>query len=122
MTNPVPMEFEVVIDHFYVFDNVGVFPFKTAIDFFPNFIQKIYNTGYDLTNNHRIVFAAVSSDNLITPNIFDGLPLHGAAIYNMNSKAIDYFKVENESYLIKTRILDIITRSIHVEIFFRYSG
>jgi len=76
--NPVPMEFEVVIDHFYVFDNVGVFPVKTAIDFFPNFIQKIYNTGYDLTNNHRIVFAAVSS--------------------------------ENESYLIKTRILDIITR------------
>jgi hypothetical protein len=117
MTNPVPMEFEVVIDHFYVFDNVGVFPIKTAIDFFPNFIQKIYNTGYDLTNNHRIVFAAVSSDNLITPNIFDGLPLHGAAIYNMNSKAIDYFKVENESYLIKTRILDIITRSIHAEIF-----
>jgi len=115
--NNEPMEVEVIIDHFYVFDNIAVFPVKSAIDYFPNFQKKINNSGYDISHNHRIIFAAVVSNYLITPNTFDSLQLFGVAILNLQSKAIDYFKVENNSTIIKTRILDVITHNIHGDIF-----
>lgn len=116
MTN-IPMDVEVVIDHFYVFDNVAVFPVKSALDYFPNFQNKINNSGYDITNNHRIIFAAVTSDHLITPSTFDNLPLFGCAVLNLQSKSIDYFKVENDSTTVKSRLLDVITHNVHGEIF-----
>lgn len=111
------MDVEVVIDHFYVFDNVAVFPVKSALDYFPNFQNKINNSGYDITNNHRIIFAAVTSDHLITPSTFDNLPLFGCAVLNLQSKSIDYFKVENDSTTVKSRLLDVITHNVHGEIF-----
>lgn len=111
------MEVEVVADHFYVFDNVAVFPVKSAIDHFPKFQQKMINVGYDISHNHRIIFAAVVSDHLITPTTFDSLQLFGIAVLNLQIKAIDYFKVNQDSILIKSRILDVITHNIHGDIF-----
>lgn len=112
-----PMETEVVIDHFYVFDNVAVFPVKSAIDHFPKFQKKIYSLGYDISHNHRIIFAAVTSEHLITPTTFDSLPLFGSAIFNLQTRAIDYFRVDNDSTLVKTRILDVITQNLQGDIF-----
>ena len=111
------MEVEVDINHFYVFNNVVVFPVKEAINYFPNFQKKILNSGYDISHNHRIIFAAVTSNQLITPETFDNLQLFGCAIFNLETKSIDYFKVENDSKIVKTRILDIITNNIHDDIF-----
>jgi hypothetical protein len=111
------MEVEVTIDHFYVFDNVAVFPVKSAIDHFPKFQQKIYSSGYDISHNHRIIFAAVTSEHLITSTIFDNLQLFGCAIFNLQTRAVDYFKVENESMAVKTRLLDVITNNIRGDIF-----
>lgn len=111
------METENIVDHFYTFDNVAVFPVITAINYFPKFRQKIFNSGYDLSHNHRIIFAAVNSDFLITPSNFDELHLFGCAIFNLNTRSIDYFRVENESQLIKTRLLDIITNKIPGDIY-----
>lgn len=115
--NVKPMETEVVIDHFYVFDNVAVFPVKSAIDHFPKFQKKLLKLGYDITHNHRIIFAAVTSDHLITSSIFDSLPLFGTAVFNLQTRAIDYFRVENDSTLVKTRMLDVITQNLQGEIF-----
>lgn len=119
MTEIVPMEIEVVIDHFYVFDNVAVFPVKAAINNFPKFQTKILNSGYDISHNHTTIFAAVTSDQLITFETFDNLQLFGCAIFNLWTKSIDYFRVENEndSKVIKTRILDVITNNIQGDIF-----
>jgi len=111
------MEVELVLDHFYVFDNIAVFPVKLAIDYFPNFRDKLYNSGYNIDHVNRIVFAAVTSESLIIPTIFDSLHLFGCAIFNLNSRSIDYFKVEEEFTLIKTRLLDVITHHINGEIF-----
>jgi hypothetical protein len=115
--NETPMEVEVVIDHFYVFDNVAVFPVKSAIDYFPNLRQKLINIKYDFSHNHRIIFAAVTSDHLITSSTFDNLHLFGIAIFNLQTKAIDYFKVENDLQIIKTRLLDVVTHNIQGDIF-----
>lgn len=117
MTTNIPMDVEVVIDHFYVFDNIAVFPSKTALDHFPNFQKKIIDFRYNLTDDFRIIFAAVTSDHLITSSTFDNLSLFGCAILNLQSKAIDYFKVENNSTIVKSRLLDVITHNIHGEIF-----
>lgn len=116
MTEVLPMEVEVVVDHFYVFDNVAVFPVKETGNF-PKFQIKIFNTGYDISHNHRIVFAAVTSDHLITPETFDNLQLFGCAIFNLETKSIDYFRVTDDSTAIKTRILDVITHNIQGDIF-----
>jgi hypothetical protein len=59
------MEVEVTIDHFYVFDNVAVFPVKSAIDHFPKFQQKIYSSGYDISHNHRIISLIYKLEQLI---------------------------------------------------------
>lgn len=111
------MDVEVVVDHFYVFDNVAVFPVKSAIDHFPKFQQTINNSGYSFATNHRVIFAAVTSDHLITASTFDSLPLFGCAILNIQTRSIDYFKVENESKVIKSRLLDVITHNVHGDIF-----
>ncbi|AHL67586.1 hypothetical protein DH26_gp093 [Chloriridovirus anopheles1] len=121
------MQSEPIIDHFYTFDNVAVFTTLTAINYFPKFREKILNSGYLLDrepplssegeSNHRIIFAAVNSDNLITSQIFDELHLFGCAIFNLNTRTIDYFKVENHSKVVRTRILDIITNKIQGDIF-----
>lgn len=114
------MEVEVVVDHFYVFDNIAVFPAKIAIEHFPNFRQKIYNTGYNLDHtDHRIIFAAVTSDHLITSITFDDLQLFGCAVFSLETQTIDYFKVEisNKPLAIKTRLLDVITHNIQDDIF-----
>jgi hypothetical protein len=111
------METEVIIDHFYVFDNIAVFPVKSAIDYFPKFQKKINDSGYDISHNHRIIFAAVTSDFLITPTIFDNLKLYGVAIFNLQSRSVDYFKAENDSVVVKSRLLDVITHNIHGDIF-----
>jgi hypothetical protein len=118
------MEVEVVIDHFYVFDNVAVFPAKIAIEYFPKFRQKIYNTGYDIVpklddvdHNHRIMFAAVTSDRLITPITFDNLQLFGCAIFNLQTQTIEYLKVDIKPLTIKTRLLDVVTHNIQGDIF-----
>lgn len=116
-TEITPMETEVIINHFYVFDNIAVFPVKIAINFFPNFKQKILNTGYDISHNNKIVFAAVTSNNLITSHNFDQLVLYGCAIFNLLTKSIDYLKVDNDSIFIKSRLLDIITRNIQGDIY-----
>ncbi|CCV02163.1 hypothetical protein IIV25_145R [Invertebrate iridovirus 25] len=113
----IPMDVEVVVDHFYVFDNVAVFPVKSAIDHFPKFQQTINNSGYSFATNHRVIFAAVTSDHLITASTFDSLPLFGCAILNIQTRSIDYFKVENESKVIKSRLLDVITHNVHGDIF-----
>jgi hypothetical protein len=109
------------IDHFYVFDNVAVFPTKIAIEYFPKFRQKIYNTGIDRPlPNHTIIFAAVTSDWLITPSTFDNLQLFGYAIFNLQTQTIDYFKIDTELITmktIKTRLLDVITHNIQGDIF-----
>lgn len=111
------METEVTIDHFYVFDNVAVFPIKSAIDHFPTFLKKLLNLGYDIKHNNRIIFAAVTSNHLIKPSTFDSLPLFGTAIFNLQSRTIDYFKVDNNSLVVKTRILDVITQNLHGDIY-----
>jgi len=111
-----PMEVEVVVDHFFVFDNVAIFPVK-AVDAFPNFKNRLFKSEYDVSHNHRIVFAAVNSDNLITPSSFDQLNLFGIAIFNIETKAIDYFNVDNHLKIVKTRLLDVITHNIPGEIF-----
>ena len=111
------MEVEVTLDHFYVFDNVAVFPVQTVLTHFPKFYQKLLNVNYDISHNHRIIFAAVTSDNLITPANFDELRLFGCAVFNLRTKSIDYFIVENDSTVIKTRILDVITHNIQGDIF-----
>jgi hypothetical protein len=111
------MDYEVVVNHFYVFDNVAVFPVKAAIDHFPIFQQKIVNSGYDISHNHRIIFAAVTSDHLITSSTFDSLKVFGVAIFNLQSRAIDYFMVENDFVSVKTRLLDVITQKIQGNIF-----
>lgn len=113
----IPMDVEVVVDHFYVFDNVAVFPVKSAIDHFPKFQQTINNSGYSFATNHRVIFAAVTSDHLITASTFDSLPLFGCAILNIQTRSIDYFKVDNESKVIKSRLLDVITHNVHGDIF-----
>ncbi|ADO00428.1 hypothetical protein WIV_gp085 [Wiseana iridescent virus] len=113
----IPMDVEVVVDHFYVFDNVAVFPVKSALDHFPKFQQTINNSGYSISSNHRVIFAAVTSDHLITASTFDSLPLFGCAILNIQTRSIDYFKVENESKVIKSRLLDVITHNVHGDIF-----
>ena len=111
------MEVEVTLNHFYVFDNVAVFPVQTVLTHFPKFYQKLLNINYDISHNHRIIFAAVTSDNLITPANFDELRLFGCAVFNLRTKSIDYFIVENDSTVIKTRILDVITHNIQGDIF-----
>ena len=112
------MEVEVTLDHFYVFDNVAVFPVQTVLTHFPKFYQKLLNNvNYDISHNHRIIFAAVTSDNLITPANFDELHLFGCAVFNLRTKAIDYFIAENDSTVVKTRILDVITHNIQGDIF-----
>lgn len=112
------MDVEVVVDHFYVFDNVAVFPVKSTIDHFPKFQQTINNSGYSFaTTNHRVIFAAVTSDHLITASTFDSLQLFGCAILNIQTRTIDYFKVDNDSKVIKSRLLDVITHNVHGDIF-----
>jgi len=110
------MEVEVIVDHFYVFDNVAVFPLK-AINNFPNLLRNLMAINYDISSNHRIIFAAVTSDHLITVETFDSLPLFGLAVFGMESRIIDYFYVKNELSVVKTRILDVITHNIPGEIF-----
>lgn len=117
MTDNNLMEVEVTLDHFYVFDNVAVFPVQTVLTHFPKFYQKLLNVNYDISHNHRIIFAAVTSDNLITPANFDELHLFGCAVFNLRTKAIDYFIAENDSTVVKTRILDVITHNIQGDIF-----
>jgi hypothetical protein len=117
MTEITPMDYEATIDHFYVFDNVAVFTVKTALDFFPKFITKISNSGYEVKSNHKIIFAAVSSQNLITSHIFDDLELFGVAIFNMNSTAIEYFKADQNVPVVKSRLLDVLTGAINGNIY-----
>lgn len=116
MTDNNLMEVEVTLDHFYVFDNVAVFPVQTVLTF-PKFYQRLLNVNYDISHNHRIIFAAVTSDNLITPANFDELHLFGCAVFNLRTKSIDYFITENDSTVVKTRILDVITHNIQGDIF-----
>lgn len=124
-TNMESMEVEVThgvindVDHFYVFDNVAVFPAQIAIEHFPRLRQKISNTGgYTFAHNHRIVFAAVTSDYLITPNNFDELQLFGCAVFDLQTRTIDYLKVDTKPLLaVKTRLLDVITHNIQGDIF-----
>jgi hypothetical protein len=105
------METEVIIDHFYVYNNVAVFPMDTAINFFPNFIQKLIRTDYNpISNNRMAVFAAVTSNTLITSNNFDVLELFGCAIFNLENKTIEYIKTD--SNLTKTKLLDVITYNL----------
>lgn len=111
------MEYEEVDDHFFVFDNVAVFTASSAIDYFPVFSQKMNNASYDFDDGKKIVFAAVTSKNLITMSNFDLLEVHGLAILNMENKVIDFFHVENNAPAIKTRILDVITHNFQDEIF-----
>lgn len=111
------MDYEVTVDHFYVFDNVAVFPVQSAIDHFPNFQKLMNNSGYDISHNHRIIFAAVVSDNLITSATFDSLQLYGVAILNLQTRAIDYFKIYDDSIVVKSRLLDVITNNIKGDIF-----
>lgn len=107
-----------VLDHFYVFDNIAVFPVSIALGYFPNFVQRLRMAEYDISHNHRIIFAAVTSDNLITPLNFDDLNIFGVAVYNLKSQTIDYLKAEIEQQIIiKTRLLDVITRNIAGDIF-----
>lgn len=115
--NETPMEIEVVNNHFYVFDNVAVFPIQTTLKHFPHFQYKITNSGYNISHTNGIVFAAVTSEHLITEATFDNLKLFGCAIFNIQSRAIDYFRVENDSTFIKSRILDVITYVIHDDIY-----
>lgn len=109
------MEVEAV--NFYVFDNVAVFMLKTAIDYFPNLYQKLIAIKYDSNHNNKIIFAAVTSDHLITTETFDSLHLFGIAIFDMHSKVIEYFKAENDLITVKTRILDVLTHNIKGDIF-----
>jgi hypothetical protein len=109
------METEVIIDHFYVYNNVAVFPINTAINFFPSFVQKLIQTGYNPTSNHKAVFAAVTSNFLITSSNFDTLDLFGCAILNLENKTIEYCTVN--SNLTKTKLLDVITYNVKDNIF-----
>lgn len=115
------METEVIIDHFYVYNNVAVFPMKTAVKFFPLFIEKLQRTGYIIDQGvNQAVFAAVNSDginstSLITSNNFDSLELFGCAILNMENKTIEYFMVDNT--ITKTKLLDVMTNNFKDEIF-----
>ncbi len=112
------MEVEVAVtDHFYVFDNVAVFPTRPTLQNFPNFQQKILNAGYNINQVDGLVFAAVTSNHLITEAVFDDLKLFGCAVLNLKSQAIDFFRVENESRFIKSRILDIISNTISDDIY-----
>lgn len=111
------MEVEVTLDHFYVFDNVAVFPVQTVLTRFPKFYQRLLNVNYNISHNDRIIFASVTSDNLITPANFDELHLFGCAVFNLRTKSIDYFITENDSTVVKTRILDVITHNIQGDIF-----
>lgn len=113
----IPMEVEADDNHFDVFDNVAIFSSKTALLSFPNFILKVKNSGYEITNDQHLIFAAVISDNLITPEIFDTLHLFGCAILNTNSKAVVHFKVENNSASVQTRLLDVIAYILKNEFF-----
>jgi hypothetical protein len=115
--NETPMEIEVVNNHFYVFDNVAVFPSATTLKYFPKFQQKITHTGYNIAYINGIIFAAVTSEHLITERTFDNLKLFGCAILNTQSKSIDYFKVEHDSIFIRSRILDVITYTIQGDIY-----
>lgn len=117
MTEIIPMEVEDIVDHFHVFDNIAIFPVKLTINYFPKFKQKLSSVGYDLTHNHRIIFAAVISEHLITINNFDDILLFGTAIFNLYTRSIDFFQVENNSGIIKTRLLDVITQVIPGDIF-----
>jgi hypothetical protein len=98
---------------FYVFDNVAVFPIKMIADHFPKFGIKVENSGYEISHNNGIVFAAVVSNHLITADNFDDLQLFGLAIYNIQILAIDHFVVENDSLIVKNRLLDVITHNIN---------
>jgi hypothetical protein len=115
--NETPMEIEVANNHFYVFDNVAVFPIHSTLPKFPLFQRKITNSGYNISHKDGIVFAAVTSDNLITEDTFDTLRLFGCAILNVQTRSIDYFVVENDSTFIRSRILDVITNTIHDDIY-----
>lgn len=102
------MEVQTTIDHFYVFDNVAVFPVTIALKKFGKFVAKIKSMHYDIEHNHRVVFCAVNSDRLITLEIFDSLQIFGVAILNLQTNAVDYFFVNDNSRIIQTRILDVI--------------
>lgn len=112
MNEDIPMEVELVVDHFYVFDNVAVFSLEKSIEYFPNFnlliSKKLKNEEY----NDKIVFAAVTSDTLITINTFDSLSLFGYAIFDIKSRSIIVLEVDKNSSVIKSRILDILTTNI----------
>lgn len=116
MNNEEDYPMESAIDHFYVFDNVAVFPVK-SINYFPLFYKKIIDTGYNISTNNKIVFAAVISDQLITSATFDNLQLFGCAIFNLRNKCIEYFNTNSESVLIKSRLLDVIAHNIQGDIF-----
>jgi hypothetical protein len=97
---------------FYVFDNIAVFPIKMVDDYFPKFRIRVGNSGYDINHNNRIAFAAVVSNHLISSENFDNLQLFGVAIYNIQTLTIDHFVVENDSLIVKNRLLDVITHNI----------
>jgi hypothetical protein len=117
----IPMEVHdgetVSIDHFYVFDNVAVFPVTVALKNFSKFVTKIKSTGYDIEHNHRIVFCAVNSDRLITLEIFDSLQVFGVAILNLQTKAVDYFVVNDNNRIVQTRILDVIAHKFTSDLY-----
>lgn len=116
MDDSTPMDIEMVIDHFFVFDNIAVFPIQLAYDSFPKFVDYINLANYDVSHVYRIVFAAVTSEHLITVQTFDNLQLFGCAIFNLLTRNIDYFSYDN-STIVKTRLLDVITQNLQGEIY-----
>lgn len=111
------MDVQTTIDHFYVFDNVAVFPVTMALKSFNKFVIKIKSTGYNISQNHRVVFCAVNSDKLITAEVFDNLQIFGVAILNLQIRTIDYFVVNDNNRIVQTRILDVITHKFTTDLY-----
>jgi hypothetical protein len=112
------MKSQTIVDHFYAFNNVAVFPATFARSYFPKFYQTIYTLGNDLSNEDLAVFASTMSENLTTSDNFDSLRVNGFVIFNSRTATIEQvYLVESADYTVKTKILDVIMYTMHGDVF-----
>ena len=114
------MEYQITVDHFYVLDSVAVFP-AGLLGNFPEFVSKAGKLGhFKLTKvKDSIVFAAVRSPTLITPETFDQAHVDGYAVVNARTKTIDVLLTQNNKILVKHKLLDKIIETFEDELYVR---
>lgn len=96
---------EILVNHFYVFDNIAAFPMSTGRDVFPVFMKRVAAIPVAVSAD-SIAFVAVTSQYLITASTFDTLPIFGLLVINARTKVIEHFHAED--IVTQTRLLDTV--------------